>query len=282
MGLPKEEWPVFFDGTSLLSQWKAPSTNPDPDAGAGTSRESINVEYWGWGGVEAPNSAELIQQPVFEQANSYKTIRVLGDGSSGENGTGTSWLYTRWCTGDAELYDTGRDEHELENLAGSEDPYIVNVLNRLNGLLLVTKSCEQGSCRDPWGVLFPPSATTAGGERTVANLRQAMNPAHDAFFAALPRVGFEECMRYQYAPNEEPFLPALPEGGEGGLGRAHRGPTDNYEEVWGRLVIEGDGFYGDEGQRGGTVEDIYRGARELTEEEMEAVPYEDATLSWTG
>ncbi|KAK8001114.1 Arylsulfatase [Apiospora marii] len=139
-GLPESEWPTFLDGRSLLPQWKDPAgSSAGPDAGDGNSKETLNVEFWGSCTIEAPNGAEL--GAPFKNTT-YKTLRMLGDRQS--------WLFSVWCTGQMELYDTAADPYELTNLVG--DPRHEAALNRLNALLLVTKSCAEGTCRDPWAV----------------------------------------------------------------------------------------------------------------------------------
>lgn len=58
--------------------------------------------------------------------------------------------------------------------------------NRLDALLMVSKSCTQDSCRNPWSVLFP------GGQ--VSNLGDAMKSTYDTFFANQPKVSYTACM----------------------------------------------------------------------------------------
>ncbi len=57
--------------------------------------------------------------------------------------------------------------------------------NRLDALLMVSKSCTQDSCRNPWSVLFP------GGQ--VNNLGDAMKSTYDIFFANQPKVSYTAC-----------------------------------------------------------------------------------------
>lgn len=83
----QSEWPVYLDGKSLLGDWH----NPTAASNDSSPRNILNVEFWGESGVEAPGVHGSIN-------NSYKTLRVLGESQS--------WLYSKWCTGDSELYDT--------------------------------------------------------------------------------------------------------------------------------------------------------------------------------
>lgn len=105
-GLPKDEWPPFLDGQSLLQQWHHPDSSTGKGSGGGNAKETLNVEFWGLCIVEAPNAAEL---GVPFKTNSYKTLRIVGEDES--------WLYSYWCTGEIELYNTAEDPCELTNLA---------------------------------------------------------------------------------------------------------------------------------------------------------------------
>lgn len=139
----------------------------------------------------------------------------------------------------------------MHNLASSEDAYYRRIQSRLNALLLVTKSCEGDTCRDPWSVLQPPSL--CGGK--ISTVDDALDSAYDDYFDAFPSVHFEACMDYQDASNEAPFYPA---SAEFGLGLAHRGPTDNYESLSNGTRVD-NGFSGNVGtpeQRNVTLQDI--------------------------
>ncbi|KAH9906935.1 arylsulfatase [Xylariomycetidae sp. FL2044] len=246
IGLPKKYWPSFLDGSSLLNQWKNPLSGNGPGEGDGNSKETINVEFWGLCQVEAPSGADL-GAPFMN--NSYKTLRVLGEDES--------WLFSTWCTGESELYNTAEDPYELINLA--EDPESIGVFNRLNALLLVTKSCAEGTCRDPWAVFTPPDNST------IRTFKQAMDAKYDDYFASFPRVHFNTCMQYQDIENEMPFYP---EAAASGLGLAHRAPTDNFVSVSGGVAISDPNYYGDSSQRHVTLEQIYENARNLTDDEL--------------
>ncbi|KAL8386854.1 hypothetical protein RB595_010342 [Gaeumannomyces hyphopodioides] len=249
--LPRDQWPTFLDGQSLLPQWQAPGSDNGDGTGDGNSKETLNVEFWGSCLIEAPNAREL-GAPFL--TTSYKTLRMLGDRQS--------WLLSVWCTGDVELYDTAADPHELTNLAGSAAH--ARVLDRLNALLLVTKSCAEGSCRDPWAVFSPGDGLPA-----IATMAQAMDARYDVFFAGFPRVHFNSCMQYQDVANEMPFFP---EQAALGLGLASRGPTDNYVSTGAGVAITDAALHGSEDQRHATLEQVYADARELTDEEIATPP----------
>lgn len=90
-GVAPENLPEFFDGRSLLHEWKAGGVRGNfPDV----AREVLNVEYWGF--TQEGGDSEF---EVYYPENSYKTLRIVGDD--------TAWLFSRWCTSnETELYNT--------------------------------------------------------------------------------------------------------------------------------------------------------------------------------
>ncbi|KAJ0107029.1 Arylsulfatase [Diaporthe amygdali] len=257
-GLSKEDWPSFLDGESLLASWESPN-----NTAIHKKKEAINVEFWGYAYNEIPSFVTGDGGKVgYFLENDYKTMRIVGDESA--------WLYSRWCTNDTELYDTKNDPYELTNLANSSDPQIQRVLSRLNALLLVTKSCTQETCRDPWSILQPtnlPSNATA-----IKTLDDALDPAYDSFYDAFPPVTISECLGLQVPSNEAPFYP---DGAETGLGLAFRNNTDGFSfpdplqpvtQITGYL-----GRWEPAGgwdQRHASLEALMADARELTDDEM--------------
>lgn len=258
-GLPKDEWPPFLDGQSLLQQWHHPDSSTGKGSGGGNAKETLNVEFWGLCIVEAPNAAEL---GVPFKTNSYKTLRIVGEDES--------WLYSYWCTGEIELYNTTEDPYELTNLAFNPTHEHARLIDRLNAILLVTKSCAENTCRQPWALLQP-------GRRKdeIVSLRQAMDTKYDRFFSEFPRVAFKECMMYQDIKNEKPFYPPLSE--TGALGQKYRKSTDNYqsEGEGGTRYLESPGSYGSWEQRHATLADIEESAREVAGGEI----YGNATMN---
>ncbi|KAF2180159.1 alkaline phosphatase-like protein [Zopfia rhizophila CBS 207.26] len=252
--------PELFDGRSLLPDWTS-SSNTTSEGNVKVDKEILNVEFWG------PTGIEVLPDPSLIFNNTYKTMRIVGEEYA--------YLYSRWCTGETEFYDTKEDPYELTNLALDPKDEDQKVMDRLNALLLVTKSCEQDLCRDPWSVLMQNS-TLPG----VCSLKEAMNALYNDFFAGFPLVSFKECGQVyengtydmgliQMVENELPFYPP---GAENGLGQAHRKSTDNY---W--PVEEGDCDYksitntehcGSWAQRSATLEVIEKSARILTNEEL--------------
>ena len=279
-GVPSSEWPEFFDGRSLLPEWRDPeyfatdrttsasstssvSSNSSSERPDSISREVINVEFWGT--VVAP--AEKWTQRYHD--NTYKSLRIV----SPKGG----WLFNRWCTANqTELYDTLSDPYELRNLAINASGETKRIMSRLSGLLLVTKSCAQESCRRPWEVL----RSACGIEADFGNLEEAMDPKYDSFFSGLPDFGFQECLPLQKEENEGPYFP--PESQE--LGRRFRETEiggDGDVSFWmtnSTLAVglgsseegdmEGEEWYGDVGQRFAGWDDLEDSAMELTDEEV--------------
>jgi hypothetical protein len=252
-GVAESDLPVFLDGRSVLPQWHDPTSASaaGAEAGQGNSKESINIEYWGRAGIEAPSGGQL--GSPFD-STTYKTIRLLG--------AQQSWVYTVWCSGEKELYNTAADPYELINVV--DEANSTQLVNRLNALLMVTKSCEQNSCRDPWSLLTP----AVGVE--LASLTQAMDVAHDDVFAAFEKVSFDTCLTIQSEANETPYFPPLEQLAGGGLGRAYRNATDVIKPAGGRRTISTPNYYGTAAQRHLTLADLEAVSRSLTDAELAA------------
>ncbi|POS75657.1 arylsulfatase [Diaporthe helianthi] len=251
-GLGDEDRPPFLDGTSMLQAWE----NPD-DLSIGIEKEAINVEFWGRAFTEIPTWTGGDGITGLYRNNTYKTMRIVNEDYA--------WVYSRWCTGDTELYDSLNDPYEMTNLAGSTDPEVLRVMSRLNALLMVMKSCETDACRHPWGVIQPPRLT--GINITVSTLAQALDPAYDEFFASIPAVTIAECMQYQFAANEIPYYP--PEA-QYGLGLEHRNEPKYYEYPDVRPIkrvpyIPGGGWE----QRHAPIGELLSSSRTLTAEELQ-------------
>ncbi|KAJ3572537.1 hypothetical protein NPX13_g5020 [Xylaria arbuscula] len=254
--LDDSEYPSFLDGRSLLDNWKDPANEPTQCPVSGGGHEVINVEYWGRGEEETPWG--VINHPN----NSYKTLRIV-------HPDGGTYLYSKWCTGEAELYDTASDPGELTNLAlnADQDEDLSRLLSRLNALLMAAKSCAGDTCRNPWSLLQPEPerrAVDVQTNLTITCLEQALDPKFDDFFASVPEVSFEQCMPYQYRPNEMPYWPE-----NAGLGEAYRKPTDNYvsSSPKGEKVVS-QGSFGTAAQRNVTLSEILKTAKELTPEQL--------------
>ncbi|KAI9731684.1 MAG: hypothetical protein M1834_004473 [Cirrosporium novae-zelandiae] len=240
-GVDESEWPEFFDGRSLTSYFSGNvSSNGTVCSNITYKPETINIEYWGSSITEASG----INYTITDSRNTYKTLRIVGEDYG--------YLYSHWCTNETELYDTITDPYELNPLNLSTHAAIAN---RMNGILLVTKSCEQNSCRDPWATLHHNG--------TVHNLAQALDTKYDSFYASLPRVQIKECLSYQLPSNEAPYFPEFVEGTS--LGEEYRNSTDGFSESASGDVIIEDGHWGANYTDIATME---KTARILTDEEL--------------
>lgn len=97
-----------------------------------------------------------------------------------------------------------------------------------------------------------------------------MDHKYDTFFEKLPHVQFKECLEFQDADNEEPYLPASSRS----LGRAHRQDTDNYRtpNVRGAKDPPANKHHqGTKKQRHHNVKDMMKKARKLTAAELGTV-----------
>lgn len=161
----------------------------------------------------------------------------------------------------------------------STDPFLMRVKSRLNALLLVTKSCAEQTCRDPWSVLQPCNLPSG---RQIRCLQDALNPDFDDFFASFPSVTIDECLPYQLAANEGSFYPP---GAELGLGMAYRSPTDNFEPPESDPITKVPNNTlpgGSWEQRHATLSMLLAEARDLTDDEIwnaEDAPTKDPTKS---
>lgn len=181
-----------------------------------------------------------------------------------------NWAYAVWCNGQTELYNITDDPYEMTNLARNNvTAENQRLINRLNALLMVTKSCEQDRCRDPWAQLVPDNTTTT----PLTSLVAAMDSAYDSYFADFEKVSFDTCMQYQWADNETPFYPPLDTLAGGGLGRAYRDPTDTIADSPGSRIITTPNYYGTEAQRNATFSDLVSSSRALTESEISQTIY---------
>ena len=262
-GVPEDQWPPMLDGRSLVEQWKNPACSTGAEAGLGNAKETINIEFWGLCVIEAPNAVEL---GVPFRNNSYKTIRIVGEDEA--------WLFSVWCTGETELYNTAQDPYELNNLAYHPTNETEKLLDRLNALLLVAISCEGGTCRQPWRYLQPGGLDAP---LEIMSLQKAMDPKFDDFFASFPRFAFKECLQVQSVENEQPFWPPA---AATGLGQAHRKRVDFYktEGEGGKRLLDSGEMYGSIDQRYATLADIEKMARQVTDAEI----YGNATMALTG
>lgn len=62
---------------------------------------------------------------------------------------------------------------------------IAQVMNRLDALMLVLKSCKGADCVEPWKVLHP--------DGDVTSLQHALDSRFDAFYEQQVKVSFDRC-----------------------------------------------------------------------------------------
>lgn len=179
-----------FDGTPIpldVESLAAPS-----------SGEHVNVEFWGQAYLEGKYGSPFADASTTSN-NTYKALRLVGKNYN--------LLYTVWCSGEREFYDMSRDPSQMHNYFDpSHTPSQIHydllgrsfkhVINRLDALLMVTKSCKGSSCHEPWRVLHPdgPVATLAG----------ALHKTLDAFYESQPRVSFSSCVKGHIISEEGP------------------------------------------------------------------------------
>lgn len=187
-GVDQSEWPSWLDGRSLRPYFTAQSSNASTSAGDDVLYvETVNIEYWGQGMVEA---TDIGYDNVSLSNNTYKTARIIAKDYS--------YMYAVWCTGESELYDTVADPYELNPIAANSSTEVARLTSRLNGLLLLLKTCIGDSCRAPWSVLHP--------DGSVKTLTEALDPRYDLYYASLPSVHFEACLTQYNLANEAPFF----------------------------------------------------------------------------
>ncbi|KAL1888397.1 hypothetical protein Sste5346_009605 [Sporothrix stenoceras] len=174
---------------------------------AASKTEHVNIEYWGLaipeGELGRYGDANMTDDygaaAHAAENNTYKGLRVIGDGYN--------LYYAVWCTNETELYDLVQDPFEVRNLLGTNhtdlaaslriaDRPIQPIVNRLNALVVVLKTCARDTCREPWKALHP--------QGDVASLHQALNAKFDDFYATQPRVYFTKCEIGYLADSEGP------------------------------------------------------------------------------
>ncbi|WPH02265.1 Hypothetical protein R9X50_00512100 [Acrodontium crateriforme] len=166
--------------------------------------EHVNVEYWGRALPEGKYGWLGDNYPGVDGGphnNTYKALRVVGEGYN--------ILYTVWCTGEREFYDLSRDPDEMSNLLHETGVHLqaeytlsgrpfMHVLNRLDSLLMVLKSCKAETCREPWKSLHPNTK--------VKTLSHALDLKFDDFYAEQPKVSFSSCqmgyLRHEEGPQD--------------------------------------------------------------------------------
>ncbi|CAK7216858.1 hypothetical protein SEUCBS140593_003005 [Sporothrix eucalyptigena] len=177
-----------------------------------TKTEHVNIEFWGNAAGEGKYGFHgdwgVINTTVNGYVNNtYKGLRLIGEGYN--------LYYTVWCTNEHELYNVERDPGQVRNLLSSSvlngltassdllriaGRPLAAVLDRLDALMMVLKSCKGDVCRHPWDSLHPKSRSSK--VPVVNTLVDALDEQFDAFYAGQPKVRFDKC-ELGYIPSSE-------------------------------------------------------------------------------
>ncbi|KAH7129004.1 alkaline-phosphatase-like protein [Dactylonectria macrodidyma] len=156
-----------FDGFAI------PLTLPEIRKAATHRAEHVGIEFWGTAVDEGLDS------PVFERIRLHSKDYNL--------------YYAVHCTNEHELYDMTVDPYQIKNLLPSRqnatgmpvasyadskvkinNKTLLDVVSRLDALMMVMKSCKGETCIKPWKVLHP--------EGDVRSLHDAMKTKYDSFY----------------------------------------------------------------------------------------------------
>ncbi|KAI1505732.1 alkaline-phosphatase-like protein [Biscogniauxia marginata] len=145
--------------------------------------EHVTVEHWGF----ASNEGQVFDwYPRLHMNNTYKALRIIGESYN--------LHYQVWCNNERELHDLTADPGQMTNLLhpDEESPetllgvLLEKLVERLDSLLFVLKSCKAETCIRPWKSLHP-----AGN---VESLREALSPRFDAFYGVeTDKIKFDRC-----------------------------------------------------------------------------------------
>ncbi|QGI68882.1 hypothetical protein CEK27_012853 [Fusarium fujikuroi] len=157
--------------------------------------EHVAVEYWGGAIAEGEIGGFDGKGQIFAQNNTYKGVRIVHEDYN--------LYYSAWCNNEHEFYDLKTDPGQLNNLFPHDDAKASTallgtttgqVLNRLDALMLVLKSCKGNTCIEPWKILHP--------EGGVASLKDALQAKFNAFYKEQVKVRFDRC-EYGYLIDAE-------------------------------------------------------------------------------
>ncbi|KAJ5814704.1 hypothetical protein N7474_006481, partial [Penicillium riverlandense] len=200
--------------------------------------EHVNIEFWGRAvpeGTMGRYSDDHNPDWGFAGAvrnNTYKGLRLIGDGYS--------LYYSVHCTGEREFYDSIKDPGQLVNLFDDEDKalsYFLSgrsfsqIIDRLDALMMVLKSCKAESCHKPWSVLHP--------DRNVETLKDALDHKFDGFYRTQPKVFFTSCELGYIREAEGPQHPHIFESAAHHLELRDHGALEQsfkYEGHWSHWV----------------------------------------------
>ncbi|KAI9744302.1 MAG: hypothetical protein M1818_002454 [Claussenomyces sp. TS43310] len=183
-GIPQH---ADFDGTPM--PYKAADIEAKESSG---NDEHTNVEFW------TGASYKMQKNITGRRVNSYRSLRLAG------NGYGI--MYAVQCHNNShELYNMIQDPVQMRNLdpsapalTGHQNAYqsgedklagydITALLNRIDALLLVLKSCKANECLQPWKQLHLSG--------NVKSLRDAMGKEYDQMYEKITKVEFRKCFK---------------------------------------------------------------------------------------
>ncbi|KAK2591996.1 hypothetical protein QQS21_010299 [Conoideocrella luteorostrata] len=164
-----------FDGEAI------PLSEKEIVKAAETRQEHVTVEYWGFAQIEG----KLFEDPSARiPNNTYKAVRIVSDEYS--------FYYSVFCHNERELYDMKTDPYQINNLLAPSSKIktllgkpLKQVVDRLDTLVFVLKSCKAQGCIKPWHTLHP--------QGNVKSLADALSPRFDHFYAAQRRVSLPQC-----------------------------------------------------------------------------------------
>ena len=138
--------PDFIDGRSLVSLWGSEDSQPSE------WRKGLLIEMGRMtlpasssnGGLALVNALSLPFE--FEYPDSARDVAALQTGDSAFRGIrAEDFVYVEYNNGEKEFYDLASDPYQLENLAATLDPAI---LNSLRDWLAQLQTCTGGTCRE--------------------------------------------------------------------------------------------------------------------------------------
>ncbi|KPM40234.1 Arylsulfatase [Neonectria ditissima] len=176
-------------GVELRSDFDGTPIPVHKDEASIIRHEHVAVEYWGMALAEGETGGFDGKGQFVIRNNTYKGVRIVHQNYD--------LYYSAWCNNEHELYDLQRDPGQLHNLIpGAADTFgpenvailetsVTRVIDRLDSLMLVLKSCRGETCVEPWKILHPRG--------DVESLQDALHPRFDEFYKQQVKVYFDRC-----------------------------------------------------------------------------------------
>ncbi|KAF3762219.1 Arylsulphatase [Cryphonectria parasitica EP155] len=178
-----------FDGEAV------PLTSEGLKDAETTRHEHVTVEFWG---IAVFEGVKNFTDDILIVNNTYKAVRIISDSYN--------LLYTVWCTNEHELYDLTTDPYQMHNLLHEDEQAFAptqllgvpmgKVVDRLDSLLFVLKSCKGQTCVKPWHALHP--------QGNVGNLKDALSSKFDQFYIQQRRIEYDHCAMGYIVGSEGP------------------------------------------------------------------------------